>query len=613
MTDYYYQKLQEIKQDEDQWKAYTSTGSAVVLAGPGSGKTTVLTLKLVKALLEDVREPRSLACLTFSREAAREFSDRLRKYGFKKPARTFMGTIHAFCMKHILAPNAHLFPQYRIPTPIQLIPDREKQRLFLNIRRKLMGDVEYPRIVEMDQARKVNIPGSSYQVDFDPDAFRIGEEFEAQLLALQILDFELVVKLSTLLIQNEEFVRKSLVSQFPILLIDEYQDLGKPLHEMVLSLKELTNIRIFAVGDPDQSIYSFQGAFPEFLLELTARDDFETIRLKKNYRSNQGIVDVSAVGLGQSRNYVAATRLDQQPNFAIITCDHEYESQFEAIAQKIIPYYQEKGLPLEEIAIFLPGGKEVTRLAEVLGTNNIPYYVPRREFERTEVVKWLEECAAYLTNPDTLSFKELFEFYLTLWRQHQSPNLDETEQMILKRKLLSVLEGSKTHLNSAILWINYFLDELKFQELLHGSALYPDEVGNLGILLTVMRKPEFASNSVADVAKWGKPKGCVTVTTRHGSKGLEFEVVILPGMDEKKWPSWSMINHGSESKKQEDRRIFFVCLSRAKRAVLFLRSKTYNAPTKDKKDIWSASHKRSSYLEEIIQSLGPALSWFMYP
>ncbi|MDD3725141.1 MAG: UvrD-helicase domain-containing protein, partial [Bacteroidales bacterium] len=95
---YYLEKLEQIKKDDKQLEAYNSGDSTVVIAGPGSGKTTVLTLKIMKLLLEDIKEPRGLACVTFSREAAREFKERLYKLGYCERKNVFLGTVHSFCM-----------------------------------------------------------------------------------------------------------------------------------------------------------------------------------------------------------------------------------------------------------------------------------------------------------------------------------------------------------------------------------------------------------------------------------------------------------------------------------------------------------------------------------
>src|SRR5690606_19432584 len=135
-------------------------------------------------------------------------------------------------------------------------------------------------------------------------------EYESRLHTTGQVDYIDIVKYATLLIQNEQYVRNCLEAKFPWILIDEYQDLGKPLHEMILSIFSSTNIKIFAVGDPNQSIYSFNGAIPHYLLELYENPHIRSIKLLTNFRSNQGIINAYQLALPPAsiENYKAGTR-----------------------------------------------------------------------------------------------------------------------------------------------------------------------------------------------------------------------------------------------------------------------------------------------------------------
>ena len=99
---YYAKMLERISADPLQKAAYDTEDSTVVIAGPGSGKTTILTLKIMKLLNNHITEPQGLACLTFSKEAAREFEDRLKKLGYVERRNVFLGTVHSFCISEIL-------------------------------------------------------------------------------------------------------------------------------------------------------------------------------------------------------------------------------------------------------------------------------------------------------------------------------------------------------------------------------------------------------------------------------------------------------------------------------------------------------------------------------
>jgi DNA helicase-2/ATP-dependent DNA helicase PcrA len=102
--DLFKEKLNQIKKDKEQYEAFLSENNTVVIAGPGSGKTTVLTLKIMKLLMEEIKPPRGLACVTFSRAAAKEFKDRLNALGYQKRENVFLGTVHSFCISEIISP-----------------------------------------------------------------------------------------------------------------------------------------------------------------------------------------------------------------------------------------------------------------------------------------------------------------------------------------------------------------------------------------------------------------------------------------------------------------------------------------------------------------------------
>ena len=107
-----------------------------MIAGPGSGKTTILTLKIMKLLNNEIKEPQGLACLTFSREAAREFEERLIKLGYGKRRNVFLGTVHSFCISEIIANFAELY-DYGISLPIKVLPKKIETQIYEEVLRDL--------------------------------------------------------------------------------------------------------------------------------------------------------------------------------------------------------------------------------------------------------------------------------------------------------------------------------------------------------------------------------------------------------------------------------------------------------------------------------------------
>lgn len=281
---YYTDKLEQVLSDPWQKTAYGTEDSTVVIAGPGSGKTTILTLKIMKLLNGHIKEPHGLACITFSKEAAREFEDRLNLLGYKKRRNVFLGTVHSFCISEILEKFADLY-DCGLPSPIKIVPDKLSTKILNDIKKEMGIPTKKYKIEAINKERSLNINGiSTIESKSDPTTKKIADEYEKRVIAAGYIDFAGVILYSTKLIQEQEYVRRCLSAKFPWIVIDEYQDLGRPLHEMILSLFTQTDIKIFAVGDPDQSIYGFAGAVPDYLMELYNREDTIPVELKNNYR-----------------------------------------------------------------------------------------------------------------------------------------------------------------------------------------------------------------------------------------------------------------------------------------------------------------------------------------
>lgn len=560
---YFEKKLQEIREDDMQLAAYKAVNNTVVIAGPGSGKTTVLTLKVMQLLAEVIYPPRGLACLTYSTEAVREFKSRLVKLGLEKRKNVFLGTVHSFCLSEIITPFAALYPQYKIPLSIRIISEAEKNRLFDS--QNYEGS---PKLIDVDKERTRNIKGiSRVAIESYDIALKAAISFEELLIQNGYLDFISMVKKSVELIKNEPYVRKALEAKYPWIIVDEYQDLGKPLHELILTLLNLTRIKVFAVGDADQSIYDFQGAAPDYLVELSQRQDVSCIHLKNNYRSSQTIVDASEYVLKSSRGYIASGKLrDYHAKLEFIECPKGMDEQYERVIEQISRFHTE-GIPYHEIAVLVGNNKQVAELAQECSRQNIPAYIARQSFRLTDLIIWIQNCAKWVSDKCSVSFDEICSTWKSFISQKRI--ISEDDYFLLKRTIFQTLTASKVCTDNLSEWLCYLDKEVGIVSAFTASERYPDEIDNFNKLLETARSHD-TQLTIKFLTRLGIPENQVVLTTRHSSKGLEFDVVILPGMEKDSFPSYY---DNTPRKLAEARRLCFVSVSRARKACILIRSK----------------------------------------
>lgn len=592
----YLEKLSRLEKDEYQKDAFESQNNTVVLAGPGSGKTTVLTLKVMHLLNGIISEPRGLACLTYSREAAREFTERLKKLGLVRGRNIFLGTVHSFCLTEILGKFSDVY-SLNIPIPIKIIPEKEKANLFEKAKNNAQCKDKYFKIARMNCARMLSIAGvSNIRIDSDKEAELIANEYEKLLFQAGYIDYETIIIESTKLLQENTYVRECISGKYPWLLIDEYQDLGRPLHEMVLTLIDNTNIKFFAVGDPDQSIYGFQGAVPDYLCELAERPDVQKIVLRNNYRSNQDIIDGSELVLDQQRGYIAKTRKSENAVYEFIEVNDGLEEQIQYFLKKIVPRLVEAQIPYDEIAVLVGNNVECNNIAMGCQKENIPYYIVKHDFNRSDFIKWVESCASWIEGNEDVLFSEIGDFWISLISGNRSQYMTTDENLIIRERLYKVLMQSKIYEKSLIEWFVFLRDELRFDYYLDHNVFFQNEKENIDNLMKEMSSTEYSEYGIDKFCKIGKPENQIIISTRHSSKGLEFEAVIMMGMEEDHFPNYYAKNN--DRLLEETNRLCFVCVSRAKRICILMRSNYYTIKKKDG-ELWKKRYYPSRYWTQL--------------
>ncbi|WP_407267720.1 ATP-dependent helicase [Radiobacillus sp. PE A8.2] len=594
MNELFNLKLEQIMKDADQYAAFNAKGSTVVKAGPGSGKTTVLTLKIVDLLKEKIKAPRGLACVTYSNEAVKEFTNRLRKLGLQKRKNVVLSTVHSFCISEILIPFGEMYIE-GFSLPLRIIQNADKNRMFKNVLKDLNIEEDQLSVTEMDKERNQSIgQDSTVIVESFDIAKKVAIDYEKRLSDTGKVDFIDIVRMSTKIIKEQPYVRKCLEAKFPWILIDEYQDLGRPLHEMILTFYTTTNIKIFAVGDPDQSIYGFQGAIPDYLLEIYDNPNINSITLKTNYRSNQDIIDLSTIVLNiDDREYKAGTRHGEKAEISFVTCEAEMEEQYDYVINEIIPKCIEQEIPYDEICILAGKGSELKELANKMEENHIPYYFSKYDFLKSNVVLWLKDCASWIVGDPDVEFGELNDFL-------QGLMTDVTDEKIIKetKSLFQTLTVSKKFQHNLCKWVIFLVNELSLKEKLEKSNKNNGDIEIFNKFITKTIYGELKEYNIQQFSLLGNANDQVTLSTRHSSKGLEFEVVIMLGLEEGNFPNFRNVN--DDKKLNEERRVFFVSITRAKRVCYLLRSKRITYHTK--KGIYTFNKEPSMFWEELLEA-----------
>jgi ATP-dependent DNA helicase Rep/DNA helicase-2/ATP-dependent DNA helicase PcrA len=283
---------------EKQLQAYNSRGSCIILAGPGSGKTKVITVKIARILHEDIRGPRGVACITYSNACVKELNDRLTRLGVAGHPNLLISTVHSFCLNHLVVPFGKL-AGLQIPDPLRIASNQQASEIFDNACKECNAPRKHWFKLSCDRLRRTVLNRTTDEWREASSKLKSTiEAYERTLLASGLVDYDGLVLAGLELIERYQWVRQVIEAKFPIVVIDEYQDLGKPLHQMIVTLLERTNVRIIGVGDPNQSIYGFSGAKPELLTEISESRFVEKIELDRNFRSHAGIVATSNRILG---------------------------------------------------------------------------------------------------------------------------------------------------------------------------------------------------------------------------------------------------------------------------------------------------------------------------
>lgn len=555
--------------------AYDSTGHCVVLAGPGSGKTKTLVLKLARILAEDVRAPRGAACITYSQECARELTRRLERLGLREASNLFIGTVHGFCLRHLLMPYGRL-AGLPLSFPLTMATQRQSDQLMKRAGDRLFG-VNHPwKPIDLGRHRRSVLDRSADDWEAEAELAAWTDVYEAELRQSGLIDFDDLIVFGQRLIAEHDWVLPLVQAKFPVLAVDEYQDLGVALDQIVRRLAFKGNVRLFAVGDPDQSIYGFTGADGALLTALAERDDVERVQLQLNYRSAARIVSASEMALGEVRGY-RSNDPARQAVIAFVPCDDGLRGQAAHAVAEIIPaaLAAKPGRSLGDIAVLYKdfrAGNIVAEAASAAGydcvrvDNAAPY-------RKVALTSWIEDCAVWCAGGWREGRPQL-RGLLDRWHGFRRSRVAEVQRRSEAQRLTALLWSLREDEASACGFVAAIRAEM-LDALMAAEPGLADQREQVGRMSTALAEGGALAN--LDLASLGGRDGSpihLNLLTLHSAKGCEYDVVIMIGLDLGSLP-WL---GETPAKLRESRRLFYVGLTRARDEVHMLYSGFVDTP-----------------------------------
>jgi len=543
------------------------TGPAVVLAGAGSGKTTVLTHHAAWLIQEKGVDASNIILVTFTNKAAGEMKERIERLtGSQLP---YAGTFHSICARILrthgrfagIDPN---FVIYDSDDQLSLLKDIYKQYGF-------DANAYRPQSVKavISKAKNELI---SYQEfadttagDFNAFVARAYKLYEQGLKEAQAVDFDDLLLKVVKLMQNHQRICLFYQQQFAHVLVDEYQDINKAQYALTKLWAE-PQCNLYVVGDFSQSIYAWRGADYRNMLQL--KTDYPTIkeyRLEQNYRSTQSILDAATAVISKNTSHPVLQLWTENLSGEQLVCLETGSGELEAMRiVDEIRRWRNKGTPLDEMAILYRTNAQSRLFEEALIRYGIPYrLIGGTKFYERKEIKDVLAYARLLVNPqDSVSYKravglgkrrmDIFETWRAGWKAEE---LIQTPPAKLLRDILDTTEYLKKY-NQEVPEDEERIENVA--ELLSMAAQFTSLtqfLENVALL-----QDNYFVDASAPVG--AAPRAGVNLMSLHSAKGLEFQVVFLVGLEDGLLPhSNSIFDHQSI---EEERRLCYVGITRAK-------------------------------------------------
>jgi DNA helicase-2/ATP-dependent DNA helicase PcrA len=542
--------IADLQQNRRQWEAFTSEGHCVVLAPPGSGKTKLLTTRMAFDLANRIPRPQGAACITLTNAAADELRRRVDSLGVEGRPNLFIGTVHSFVIRRIIEPFARAVGRPELTT-LTIASEREAKALLNQIVDETFGRRDARLVASTIEVARQRLAGEAEWARYGAPVRATALRYEQELARRGLHDFPGIVATAVELVERHKVVRQVLMAQYPHLYVDEYQDLAPGLDRVVKALcfDHVHGSELFAVGDPDQALFAFTGTRPELLQELAVRPDVRAVELEHNYRCGAEIIEV-ANRMRRGRPPITGDR--PGGHVSATCCPSGLPGQYSQLVAAVTAASQ-RGVPLHEIAVLCPTRVLCSEVTAVLRAAGIPAFFRDTDYRLTTVTGFVEAAASWATLGQERSDYRLGDL-LRRWRSLLGRTWAKADATALVEVLLE-------YQDRADLQVPVFIEELRAQGLNRA----------LGQLAWIAEAPELARMSASSagltvraLAARVRKHDRVSVTTMTSSKGLEFDVVLVVGADERSIPSYQS---NTAEKIAEDRRKFYVSITRAREEV----------------------------------------------
>jgi DNA helicase-2/ATP-dependent DNA helicase PcrA len=585
-------------------------GPLLIVAGAGSGKTKVLTSRITHIIKEKKAFPNQILSVTFTNKAAKEMQTRVSKMlGSAATGLSWLGTFHSICAK-ILRKHA---TAVNLNSNFTIIDTDDQTRLIKNICKSENIDIKQlaPRFILaiIDRWKNKGYYPSEVIINkkdiYEKNILPLYKIYQQKLIDLNSCDFGDLILHSVKILENYPDIRQIYTTNFKYILVDEYQDTNFIQSKWLNLLTEKTK-NLCCVGDDDQSIYSWRGAEIKNFLEFDqVYENTKVIRLEQNYRSSQNILSVASNLISNNQNRVGKTLTTtmEEGDLVKLNCFKNGKDEAIGISDEIEKKLKKK-YSFNEMAILVRAIFQTREFEERFLKIGMPYRIlgGTKFYERAEI----KDCVAYLRlihqEKDDLSFERIVNNPkrsigdTTLKTVHEfgkENNLSlETaankmlEQNLIKPKtkiglsfFLNALNKWRNDLNikkiNHIKLLQIVLDESGYSAMLKNKKDLENEnrLENIKELLSAMKEFDNLESFLEHVSlatsidqEWDGQK--INMMTMHAAKGLEFDVVFLPGWEEGLFPHQKSIEEKGQNGLEEERRLAYVGITRAKKKAI---------------------------------------------